>query len=161
LNHFNKNDFTIDSLENELRVDELCRKLLKDFHQHLLRNGVPPLDAGTMAHGADYYLRDYLVSARCRNLFQEKEGDVRTFAATWYIISTLEPKVEELEGHLSGVREFYRFLHSQELISGEYLSQIEKECDGISWYNERIESFWNIRDDGYLAWERECSLKER
>lgn len=155
-----KTDFSIASVEDELRVDELCRKLLRDFHQHLIRNEVPPLEAGTMAHGADYFLRDYLVSARRRNLFQEKEGIVRTFAATWYIISNLEPTAGELERHLNGVREFYRFLHSTGLLSREYLGKIERECADIHWYAERIDSFWNISDDGYLAWERECSLKE-
>jgi hypothetical protein len=160
MRHIDKTDFTIASVEDELRVDDLCRKLLKDFHQHLLLNGVPPLEAGALAHGADYFLLDYLVSARRRNLFQEKEGIVRTFAATWYIISSLEPTIGELEGHVNGVRDFYRFLHSNGLISGEYLGKVEKECDDMRWYEERIESFWNIREDGYLAWERECSLKE-
>lgn len=158
--HFDKADFTIASAEDELRVDELCRELLKDFHQHLLHNGVPPLEAGTLAHEADYFLRDYLVSARRWNLFLEKDGIVRTFAATWYIISSLEPTIGELEGYLNGVREFYRFLQLNGLISGEYLGKIESECNDIGWYGERIESFWNIRDDGYRAWERECSLKE-
>jgi hypothetical protein len=156
-----KSDFSITSDEEELRVDELCRNLLQNFHQNLLQRGEPPLKAGALAHSADFFLRDYLVSARRRNLFLEEEGIVRAFAATWYIISTLEPTSEELARHLSGVKEFYRFLHSAELISGTYLGQIEKECNDIIWYGKRIESFWAIKDDGYLAWERECSLKER
>lgn len=157
---FEKNSFDIASIEDELRVDEICRKLLKDFHQDLQGKGLSPLTAGTLAHSADYYLRDYLVSARQQNLLVEKSGNVRKFAATWYIISTLEPTVEELAGHLNGIREFYRYLLSAGLISEAFLAQIEQECDEIGWYTERIESFWNIRDDGYLAWERECSLKE-
>jgi hypothetical protein len=159
--HLDKTAFDVASIEDELRVDDLCRKLLKDFHQNLLENGVAPLEAGSMAHGADYFLRDYLVSARNRNLFQEKEGLVQAFAATWYIISTLEPSIEELAKHLNGVREFYRFLHAEGLVSGKFLDQIEKECADLGWYGERIESFWNIRDDGYPAWERVCSLKDR
>ncbi|MGA7827728.1 MAG: hypothetical protein WCA04_08715 [Geobacteraceae bacterium] len=155
-----KSAYNITSDEDELRVDELCRELLQDFHQELLRNGIPPLKAGAMAHSADYYLRDYLVSARRRNLFQEEIGTVRAFAATWYIISTLEPTIEELARHVDGVREFYRYLYSAGLLSGEYLAQIEQECDDITWYGKRIESFWNISGDGYLAWERECPLKD-
>ena len=157
---FEKNTFDIDSIKDELRVDEICRKLLKDFHQDLQRKGVPPLAAGSLAHSADYYLRDYLVSARQQNLLQEKNGVVRKFAATWYIISTLEPTIEELAGHLTGIREFYRYLFSAGLISGTFLAVIEQECGDNRWYTERITSFRNIRDDGYLAWERECSLKE-
>ncbi len=157
---FDKNTFDIASVEDELRVDEICRKLLKDFHQDLLRKGVSPLASGSLAQSADYYLRDYLVSARQQNLLEEKSGVVRRFAATWYIISTLEPTVEELTGHLNGIREFYRYLHSAGLLSEAFLALIEQECDDIRWYSERIASFWKIRDDGYLAWERECSLKE-
>lgn len=157
---FDKNTFDIASIEDELRVDEICRKLLKDFHLDLQRKGMTPLAAGSLAHSADYYLRDYLVSARQQNLLEEKSGVVRKFAATWYIISTLEPTVEELSGHLNGIREFYRYLHSEGLISGTFLALIEQECDDIHWYTERIASFWKIRDEGYIAWERECSLKE-
>ena len=158
---FEKNSFDIASIEDELRVDKICRKLLKDFHQDLQQKGMPPLAAGSLAHSADYYLRDYLVSARQQNLLLEKSGVVRRFAATWYIISTLEPTVEELAGHLNGIREFYRFLYSAGLISRAFLALIEQECDDIGWYTERITSFWNIRADGYLAWERECTLKDK
>jgi len=156
-----KSEFTITSDDDEIRVDGLCRTLLQDFHGQLLRNGVSPLDAGSLAHGADYFIRDFVVSARRRNLFQESANTVRPFAATWYIISNLEPTAEELTAHLRGVREFYRFLHAEGLISETFLDLIEKECDDMHWYRERIESFWNITDDGYLAWERECSLKVR
>lgn len=157
---FEKKSFDIGSIEDELRVDGICRKLLKDFHLDLQRKGLSPLEAGSLAHSADYYLRDYLVSARQQNLLEEKKGVVRKFAATWYIISTLEPTIEELAGHLNGIREFYRYLHSIGLLSGAFLALVEQECEDIPWYTERIESFWKIRDDGYLAWERECSLKE-
>lgn len=160
MTHYDKTDFSITSEEAELRVDELCRKLLKDFHRQLVGSGVSPHEAGTLAHSADYFLRDYLVSARRRNLFQENAGIVRAFAATWYIISTLDPSIAELERHLRGIRKFYQFLHSGKLVSGTFLELMEKECDDLRWYEERIESFWNITDDGYLAWERECSLKE-
>ncbi len=156
-----KSDFTITSDDDEIRVDGLCRDLLKEFHGRLLQKDVSPLEAGALAHGADYFIRDFVISARRRNIFQESTNFVRPFAATWYIISNLEPTVEELAGHLKGVREFYRFLLAEGLISGTFLELIEKECDDIRWYGERIESFWNISDDGYLAWERECSLKER
>jgi hypothetical protein len=156
-----KSDFTITSDDDEIRVDGLCRDLLKEFHSRLLQQGVAPLEAGALAHGADYFIRDFVISARRRNLFQESENCVRPFAATWYIISNLEPTAGELAGHLKGVREFYRFLRSEGLISGKFLEMIEKECNDIRWYRERIESFWEISDDGYLAWERECSLKER
>ncbi len=156
----NKTTFTITTDDDEIRVDGLCRTLLRDFHQHLLDKGTPPLEAGALAHGADYFVRDYVISARRWNLFQERAGTVRTFAGNWYIISNLEPTFEELAGHLQGVREFYRFLREKDLIPATFLELIEQECNDLAWYGERIESFWNIQGDGYRNWERECSLKD-
>ncbi len=151
--------FRIMSDEDELRVDGLCRDLLKDFHRRLLDRGTRPHEAGSLAHGADYFLRDYVVSARRETVLDETPGLIRRFAATWYVITTLEPSLDELAGHLRGVRAFYTFLCEKGLITPSCLAQAEKECADLDYYEKRIESFWDIKDDGYLAWERECTLK--
>jgi len=156
---YDKNDFTIASDEDEVRVDGLCRELLREFHGALLEQGVVPLEAGSLAHGADYYVRDFVVSAQRLNLFEEQPGAVRRFAATWYIISNLEPGIDELAGHLRGVREFYRFLHRRKLVSRAFLERVEQECADTAYYEGRIESFWNMEAGGYQAWEAECTLK--
>jgi hypothetical protein len=154
-----KDTFRITNDDDEVRVDGLCRDLVREFHRNLLERGTEPLEAGCHAHGADYFLRDFVVSARRCNPLDDTPGQVRRFAATWYIISTLEPTIGELAGILRGVREFFRFLHARGLISAGYWSDVERECIDIPYYEERIQSFLEIRGDGYLAWERECSLK--
>lgn len=154
-----KSFFRILSDEDEIRVDGLCRDLLKDFHRGLLVRGTPLREAGSLAHGADYFLRDYVVSARRENILDGTPGLIRRFAATWYVITTLEPSLDELAGHLKGVRAFFSFLREKGLISPSCLAQAEEECSDLGYYEKRIESFWNIKDDGYLAWERECTLK--
>jgi hypothetical protein len=153
------NDFAIASDEDEIRVDGLCRELLRNFHHSLLQRGTQPLEAGFLAHGADYFLRDFVVAARRMNLLDGTPGIVRRFAATWYIISTLEPDWEELAGHLEGIRELYRFLHAEKLISTSCLEEAERECADRHYYEKRISSFRDITGDGYYAWERECTLK--
>lgn len=154
----NRSDFTIVNDADELRVDERCRELLQRFHRHLLDAGTPPAEAGELAHGADYYLRDFIVSARRANLFEEVPGNVRRFAATWYIVNTLEPNSTELSGYLCGIRALYRYLGTQQLISPEFLQMIEDECAATVWYEERILSFWQITGDGYREWLRQCPL---
>jgi hypothetical protein len=154
-----KENFRITNDDDEVRVDGLCRDLLREFHRNLLERGTEPLEAGSHAHGADYFLRDFVVSARRCNPFDETSGLVLRFAATWYIISSLEPSIRELASLLKGVREFFRFLYARGLISADYLSDVERECTDIPYYEERIGSFRKICGDGYLAWERECSLK--
>ena len=156
----NKDDFRLGTLDDELRVDGLCKELLGRFYSQLLKDGVSPAKATMLANGADHFLRDFVVSIKQRNLFDDQAGLVRQFAGNWYIMNTLEPNIGELSGHLAGIRSFYRFLRSHELISAEYLDQIERACDDEKYYASRIDSFWEIKGDGYLAWERECTLKD-
>lgn len=158
MTHFNKSRFTITNDDDEVRVDGLCRELLQEFHRSLLERGIAPEEAGSLAHGADYFLRDFVVASRRCNLFDEVPGLVRRFAATWYIISTLEPKIRELSGFVQGVCELFRFLRSKDLVSDTYHATVERECADLCYYEERIESFMKISGDGYLAWKRECSL---
>jgi len=156
----NKDDFRLGTLEDEIRVDGLCKKLLRRFYFQMLEDGLSPEDATQLASGADYFIRDFLVAIKERNIFDERAGIVRQFAGNWYIVNTLEPNVPELTRFLEGVRAFYRFLRSRGLISETYLDRIKRECDDTAYYEGRIASFWEITGDGYLAWERDCSLKD-
>ncbi|HWI41308.1 MAG TPA: hypothetical protein VNX25_07445 [Verrucomicrobiae bacterium] len=156
----NRENFTIRSTDDLLRVDQLCQGLLRRFYDTLVQDGIPPQEATPLAAAADYYVRDYLVDSRMKNVFEEKRGLVRQFAATWYIIRTIEPKLEELTVSLEGIREWYRFLHRLDLISAPHLAAVEQECDDLDFYRRRIEAFWDITGDGYMAWERECPVGE-
>lgn len=152
-------DFEVVTPEDEVRVDQLCQDLLMQFYNQLLEDGIEPAQATVLAGSADYYLRDYLVSIRGKNLFKPQPGTIRQFAGNWYIVSTLEPNMPEVTRHLEGIREFYRFLCRRGLIDAEFLETVEQECADFEYYAGRIESFWNITGDGYDCWERECSLK--
>lgn len=155
-----KRDFDVKSLDDEIRVDGLCRKVLKRFYLHLMEEGLSPEQATVLASSADYFLRDYLVGIRQFNPFDERPGIVRQFAGNWYIVSTLEPNVGELARHLEGIARFFRFLHDRGALSARYLAEMERECSDVEYYGARIDSFWAITGDGYRVWERECSLKE-
>jgi hypothetical protein len=156
----NKRDFDQVTIEDALRVDNLCQDLLMKFYQWMLDNGVDAVEATSHARGADYFLRDFVVDIKQRNIFSEIAGTVRQFAGNWYIVNTLEPDLEVLFRHLEGVRRFYGFLHICGLISDWFLKEVERECDDHDFYRERLDSFWEIRGDGFLVWERKCSLKD-
>jgi hypothetical protein len=155
-----KRDFVPTTLEDELRVDRLCSDLLHSFYCESMDAGMSPEDATALAGAADYFIRDFVVSIKARSIFDERAGIVRQFAANWYIVNTMEPLIEEIDGYLAGIRAFYRFLHGHQLISLKFLQAIEAECTERDYYARRIESFWDISGDGYLAWEKECSLKD-
>lgn len=155
-----KNAFNLGALDDELRVDGLCKDLLLRFYEESCAQGIAPADATALASSADYFIRDFVVAIKQQNIFNEQPGLVRQFAGNWYIVNTLEPNAAEIEGHLQGIRAFYRFLHGHSLISLHYLQIIERECEELPFYTSRIDSFWGIEGDGYLSWERECTLKD-
>ncbi len=156
----NRNDFEVHTLDDEIRADALCAEFLRMFYRYLIGKGVSAVEATTLASGADYFTRDFVIARKQKNILDLRPGTVRQFAGNWYITSTLEPSIRELSGHLAGVKAFYGFLCESGIVAGDVLPAIEKECDDDAYYRDRIESFWEIQSDGYFAWERECTLKD-
>ena len=155
-----KKEFVPITLDDEVRVDKLCSEILHRFYCESQEAGLSPEQATALAGAADYFIRDFVVSIKGRSIFEERPGIVRQFAGNWYIVNTMEPRASEIEGYLAGVKEFYRFLYGHQLISLKFLQAIEAECAQLDYYADRIESFWDIKGDGYGAWERECTLKD-
>ena len=156
---FEHDDFDFVSMEDELRVDQLCQELLKQFYQDMQLGGRTPHQASDLAYAVDFYVRDYVLDFARQNIMRPQPGLVRKFAANWYITHTLDPETALLERHLEGIREFYRFLHKRHFVSGDELAWIEQEAASSDFYRQRIESFLEIYGDGYVAWEAECPLK--
>jgi len=155
-----KRDYIPTTLEDEVRVDKLCSELLHRFYCESQEAGLTPEQATAIAGAADYFIRDFVVSIKGRSIFEERPGIVRQFAGNWYIVNTMEPLASEIDGYLTGIREFYRFLYGHQLISLKFLQAIEAECAQLDYYASRIESFWDIKGDGYAPWEQECTLKD-
>ena len=120
---------------------------------------VDPEIATALARSADYFVRDFLVGFKQWDLFDESRSPVRPFAGNWYIINTLDPTSGELAIHLAGILAWYRFLARHDLLSPSFLERVAAECNDHPYYEERIKSFWEITDDGYYAWERECPVR--
>jgi hypothetical protein len=157
---YEQDDFEFTTLEDELRVDELCRSLLKQFYQHLQLSGRSPRQASDLAYAVDFYLRDYVLDFARQNVMRPQPGLIRRFAANWFITHTLDPEADMLERHLEGIKEFYRYIHGLHFISREELTWLEKETAQTGYYRQRIEQFLAIYGDGYSAWDAECPLKE-
>lgn len=153
-------DFAITTIEDEVRVDALCRDLLMAFYDELQAEGGAPEIATELARSADYFVRDFVVGFKQWRLFDESRSPVRPFAGNWYILNTLEPDSAELAKHLAGIVAFYRFLARHDLISASFLERVEAECNNQLFYEERIRSFLDLSGgDSYYEWERACPLK--
>jgi len=156
---FAEEHFNIVTLEDEIRVDELCGRLLQTFCRDLVTGGEEPLRAGQLARGADYFLREFIIADRHDNLFHLDPQRVKQFAGHWYIIRNLEPNVAELRDLLAGVEAFYRYCadHGKVPLSGA--EAIATACHNLEYYADRIESFWAIVDDGFASWQNDCPLQ--
>jgi hypothetical protein len=160
LQGLNKEDYNIQNLDDEIRVDKLSVDLLRHLYQDLTQQrSVPPEQAGEFCQGADYFLREFIVADRCVNLFAVEALHVRQFAGHWYIVRTPEPNLTELKKILTGTAEFYGFLSRQGLVSEVAADEITSQCRELDYYQQRIDDFWAIEDDGYTAWQQACPLE--
>ncbi|SHJ58686.1 hypothetical protein SAMN02745165_02729 [Malonomonas rubra DSM 5091] len=156
---FDKNNYQISDLDSEIRVDRLCSELLKAFHQYLLQElKLEPIDAGSQAAGADYFLREFLIGSRQENIFDCTAKRARQFGGHWYIIRNLEPNMEELTTLLSGTAGFYQYCAHNKLISEKDAREITRTCADLDYYRQRIEDFHAIVGDGFASWEKACPL---
>ena len=153
-------DFNIGCLNDEIEADKLCVEFLSAFHKHLLDDkGEEPLVAGSRARGADYFLRDFIIADRRDNIFRIEADRVRQFGGNWYILSNMEPNLEELGDILSGVAAFYEYCGALELVDKETCDEISAHCLALTYYQERIDAFHDIQDDGFIKWNEECLVK--
>jgi len=152
-------NYQVEDLDSEIRAEQYCAQLLKLFHQHLLQDqGIEPLDAGSRAAGADYFLREFMIG-RCRNnIFAATAERVRQFAGNWYIVSTLEPNMTELKSILKGVASFYHYCAGHQLVEQKTAEQIAQTCELHDYFRQRIEDFHNISGNGYNQWNQDCPL---
>ncbi|MCM2265009.1 MAG: hypothetical protein NDI73_07440 [Desulfuromonadales bacterium] len=155
-------DFEIRTLDDEIRVDELCRRLLAAVRDQLLADGtIDPTEAGALCHGADYFLRDFVLAECHDNLFRLPPERVRQFAGHWYITRNFEPNVAELAAILAGVCACYHVLAGHGLVDPELTGAIGTACTDLASYQQRISDFWAIEGDGFAAWRAACPLPAR
>ncbi|MEJ2201420.1 MAG: hypothetical protein P8X63_10470 [Desulfuromonadaceae bacterium] len=158
---FEKNLYDITSLEDEIRADLLCDRLLKACGLHLMEHHrLSAEEASRLCYGASYFLREYLIPDRRVNLFELQPRHIRQFAGNWYIVKNLEPNLTELTGMLEGVLAFHSYCHSLGLVSGQQAETIQASCADLDYYQSRIESFFAIENDGYFQWLADCPLDD-
>lgn len=159
LQGLDKSDYDINEIDDEIRVDQLCVDLLRHLYQSLTRESrMSPEQAGECCHGADYFLREFVIAERQENIFNIDSIRIRQFAGHWYITRTLEPNMTDLKNILNGTAELYHYLARQGLVDQSRATEITTQCRETDYYQQRIEDYWAIEGDGYDAWRRACPL---
>ncbi|MEA3545375.1 MAG: hypothetical protein U9R69_09185 [Thermodesulfobacteriota bacterium] len=156
---FKQKNYTIETLDDEIRVDQLSQRLLKQYHQYLLDINTSPLESGSMAGGADFFLRHFMIDNRRTNIFEISPELIHAFAGNWYIVNTLEPNMVELESFLVGIAGFYDFCAEKKIIDPVMAEKIGLACTRCDFYRQRIESFNDLCGDGFTSWNSNCPLE--
>lgn len=152
-------DFEVRTFDDEIRVDELCSRLLLAVRDRLLaEDGIAPVEAGALCQGADYFLREFVIAECNDNLLRLPAERVRQFAGHWYIVRSLEPNMKELAMILAGIAACYAVLAGQGLVDPERAQAIGARCSDLAYYQRRIEDFWTIESDGFEQWRLACPL---
>lgn len=162
LQHVKAEQFEVRTLDDEIRVDQLCVQLLQAVRDHLItRQGVEPLIAGGLCQGADHFLREFVIAECHGNPLRLPAERVRQFAGHWYIVRTLEPDPGELAAILAGVDRCYRVFAEHGLVSPVLSAAIDTMCGDLDYYRQRIDDFWAIEGDGFTPWRAACPLPAR
>jgi len=162
LTRINPADFDVSTLDDEIRVDELCACLLLAVRDRLLADGnSDPLTVGALCQGADYFLREFIIAECADNLLKLPPERIAQFAGHWYIIRTLEPNTGELATMLSGIAACYRILAETGLVETRLAEEVTAACADLPAYRQRIDEFWAITDDGFDHWRAACPLPPR
>ena len=162
LTRINPADFDVSTLDDEIRVDELCARLLLAVRDRMLADdSSDPLTVGGLCQGADYFLREFIIAECADNLLRLPPERIAQFAGHWYIIRNLEPNTGELATILSGIAACYRILAETGLVETRLAEEIAAACADLPAYRQRIDDFWAITDDGFDRWRAACPLPPR
>ncbi len=155
---FDIENFNVNTLDDEIRVDELCKKFLRLFYRDLVESrNLEPEDAAALTYGADYFLRDFIIADRRENIFRIDPRRLLQFGGNWYIVKNVEPNMEELNRQLDGTVLFYHFCAAHGKCRPALAEEIEQTCRDRNFYQQRIDSFWEI-ENNYPDWNRACAL---
>ena len=162
LTRVNAGDFDVATLDDEIRVDQLCACLLLAVRDRMLAdNDSDPLTVGELCQGADYFLREFIIAECADNLLRLPPERIAQFAGHWYIIRVLEPNTGELASILSGIAACYRVLAESGLVETGLAEEISAACADLPAYRQRIDEFWAITDDGFDRWRAARPLPPR
>lgn len=148
-------DFALRGPGDFVRLDGLCAELLGDFYGWLQASeggGLGPVDASPLAHGADRYLRDFVVDVRETGPSDADPGLPRQYLANWYIVNTLEPSHAEIDLILRALQLLYRYLGSTGVLDPGDARAVVETLEDAEIFHRRLEDFWNLTPDGVPAW---------
>jgi hypothetical protein len=152
-----KEEFVLQGAADFVRLDGLCAELLLEYFRWLQTEAgrrSSAREASALAHHADRYVRDFLVDFLESGPGDEEPRRVRQYLGNWYIVQTLTPTHEEIEGIRDALERLYAFLESMELVSGAARGAFREALSDGTLYHERLEGFWALTPEQIEPWRQ-------
>jgi len=146
------------------RLDRLCAELLRGFYRWLQEasgGGLSPEEASPLAHGADRYLRDFLVDILEAGPADADGDTARQYVGSWYIINTLSPTHAEVELILRSLWLLYRYLEVEGIVDEGTCASAQEDLADAAFFRERLEAFWNLTPEGISAWRSVADFRRK
>jgi hypothetical protein len=141
--------------EEFIARDRYAAALLRRFFVWMTApegGGLDPLTAGTFAHDADRYLRDFVVDLLEHPPERSGDGVVRSYLGNWYIIHTLEPSHAEIDRIAGALRLLHRWAAEAGVVSTETARKVEDALRDPSFFHDRLDAFWDLTPERIAAW---------
>jgi len=149
----NRDELLLRGADDFVRLDTACAELLQEFAAWLRdEQGRAPLEAGTLAHQADRYLRDFVVDCKETGPADEDPTLVRQYLANWYIVHTLYPTHEEIDRIREALVLLYRFLMDRGVVGEATCRAAEAALAEAAYFHDRLETFWALTPEGIDPW---------
>lgn len=138
-----------------MRLDRACAELLKAFCAWLLTpdgGSRQPEEAGSLAHAADRYLRDFAVDIAETGPADAPAALPRRYLANWYIVHTLQPTHAEIDIIREALLRLQDYLAAQGLVGAEQAAAARESLADEAYFHRRLEEFWDLSPEGVLPW---------
>lgn len=150
-----RGDFTLKGPDDFLRLDTLCAELLRAFCEWMQQpeaGGLSPKHAGTLAHAADRYLRDFVVDIKETGPADEDVTLVRQYLGNWYVVNTLAPSHAEIDRISQALSLLYAYLARENIVSEFTWRAVAQSLSDAEFFHRRLEQFWDLNPGAILGW---------
>lgn len=146
-----------------VRLDGVCAELLQSFCRWLPQpeaGGLDPERAGTLAHAADRYLRDFCVDLAEAGPANADPSLPRRYLANWYIVHTLHPSHAEIGTIREALELLSRYLAREGVIGEEAARAMAAALADEAYFHARLEAFWELGPEDIAAWRKIDDYRE-
>lgn len=149
-----------DNSEEENEKQWKRSKIVFDqFYEYLKNKGLKESTTGKRTDMVAFFIMNYLFVYDVMNILEVSGDTIRKFLGNWYIRKFWNPSLSSIKSYLKAISDFYTFLNDKGFISKEQLSEIKDVCRDKAWFEMRLQTYFDARDDDFYKWIEEYNYE--